>query len=209
LLVFNNADDLELLRHVWPANSQGSILLTTRDPSAVHSPAFTGFQVLPFDDTTGSEVLLNLLGLDPNSSGNQAKAKAVTEALGGLPLALNQISGFIVQRRLPLQDCLPLYQRNAVKIDARKTGLNSYEHTLSTVWEMSVAKLSGHSRTLLSLLPYFQPERRGNGILHLLFPLHETENLGDFSKALAYADSVICRYPQDSRVIISVLIRIP
>ena len=165
LLIFDNADDLEVLRHVWPANGQGSILLTTRDASATHSPASAGFHVQPFDDAAGSEVLLNLVGLDPNSTVNQEKAISITRTLGGLPLALNQISGFIVQRKLPLQDFLPLYERNSTKIDARKTGISDYEHTLSTVWEMSLSKLSGDSRTLLSMLPYFQPDALDKVIL--------------------------------------------
>jgi hypothetical protein len=137
---------------------RGSVLITTRDASAVHSPASAGFHVQPFDNNTGSEVLLNLVGLDPTSSTNQEKAKEITTTLGGLPLALNQIGGFIVQRKLPLQDFLPLYQRNSAKIDARKTDISGYDHTLSTVWEMSMSKLSGDSKILLSLLPYLQPD---------------------------------------------------
>ncbi|KAF1975755.1 hypothetical protein BU23DRAFT_438509, partial [Bimuria novae-zelandiae CBS 107.79] len=138
LLIFDNADNLEVLRHAWPTNGEGSILLTTRDPSAVHSPASHGFQVVPFDDTEGSEVLLHLVGLDSSASPNREKAIAITKALGGLPLALTQISGFIVQRKMPLEGFLPLYKRNASKIDARKTGISDYEHTLSTVWDMSL-----------------------------------------------------------------------
>jgi hypothetical protein len=158
LLVFDNADDLEILRHVWPANGQGSILLTTRDPSAAHSPASGGAQIQPFDSSTGSKFLLNIVGLDSSSSSNLEKAEAITETLGGLPLALNQIGGFITQRRLPLQEFLPLYERNSAKIEARKTGIGGYEHTLSTVWEMSMTKLSGDAQTLLAMLPYFQPD---------------------------------------------------
>ena len=86
------------------------------------------------------------------------KANAITQTLGGLPLALSQIGGFITQRRLPLQDFLPLYERNSAKIDSRKTGISGYEHTLSTVWEMSISKLSGDSYMLLNLLPFFQPD---------------------------------------------------
>jgi len=137
---------------------RGSVLITTRDASAVHSPASAGYHVQPFDNITGSEALLNIVGLDPTSSTNQENAKEITTTLGGLPLALNQIGGFIVQRKLPLQDFLPLYQRNSAKIDARKTDISSYEHTLSTVWEMSMSKLSGDSKILLSLLPYLQPD---------------------------------------------------
>jgi hypothetical protein len=158
LLVFDNADDLEVLRHVWPSMGRGSVLITTRDASSVHSPASAGFHVQPFDNTTGSEALLNIVGLDPTSSTNQENAKEITTILGGLPLALNQIGGFIVQRKLPLQDFLPLYQRNSARIDARKTDISGYEHTLSTVWEMSMSKLSGNSKILLSLLPYLQPD---------------------------------------------------
>ena len=158
LIIFDNADDLDVLRHVWPSNGNGSVLITTRDASAIYSPASGGFHVQPFDDASGSQVLLNIVGLDPNSSTNQENAISITKALGGLPLAINQISGFIVQRKLKLQDFLPLYERNSAKIDARKTGISGYEHTLSTVWEMSISKLTGNSRTLLSILPYFQPD---------------------------------------------------
>jgi len=158
LIVFDNADDLEVLCHVWPSMGRGSVLITTRDASAAHSPASAGFHVQPFDNAAGSEVLLNIVGLDPTSSANQEKAKEITNTLGGLPLALNQIGGFIVQRKLPLQDFLRLYQRNSSKIDAMKTGISGYDHTLSTVWEMSMNKPSGDSRILLSLLPYLQPD---------------------------------------------------
>ncbi|KAH0565279.1 hypothetical protein GP486_001329 [Trichoglossum hirsutum] len=84
-------NDLELLRHVWPANGQGPILLTTRDANAPYSLTSAGFHVCPFDGTTGSEVLLNLTGLDSKCPTNQVKAKAIMKTLGGLPLALTQI----------------------------------------------------------------------------------------------------------------------
>jgi len=158
LLIFDNADNLEVLRHSWPTNGGGSVLLTTRDSNAVHSPASKGFHVQPFDDKGGSEVLLNLVGLDPTSAPNRETAVAITKTLGGLPLALTQIGGFIVGRKLPLQNFLPLYECNASKIDARKAGISDYEHSLSTVWEMSMKKLEGDAHTLFNMLPYFQPD---------------------------------------------------
>ncbi|ELR03921.1 hypothetical protein GMDG_06452 [Pseudogymnoascus destructans 20631-21] len=127
--------------------------------------AETGFHVQPFDDITGSNVLLRLVGLDSNLSSNQEKAREITQALGGLPLALNQIGGFITQRKCPLQEFLALYERNAAKIDSRKTGFNEYEHTLSTVWEMSFSKLSGDSCTLLNVLAFLEPDAIDEAIL--------------------------------------------
>lgn len=119
----------------------------------------------PFDATDGSEVLLGLVGLDDSSQLNREKAMEITQTLGGLPLALTQIGGFIVQRKMALRDFLPLYERNASRIDARKTSVSDYEHTLSTVWEMSMNKLEGDAQTLFDLLPYFQPDGIDEAIL--------------------------------------------
>ncbi|KAF2177994.1 TPR-like protein [Zopfia rhizophila CBS 207.26] len=193
ILIFDNADNLEVLRHAWPTNGEGSVLLTTRDANAVHSPASKGFHVQPFDVADGSEVLLNLVGFDYTSTSNREKAVEITKALGGLPLALTQIGGFIAQRKLPLRDFLPLYERNASKIDARKTSISDYEHTLSTVWEMSMKRLEGDAHTLFNMLPYFQPDGidemilfQGSSSLHepAYAFLHDDMDLGDAEAVL-------------------------
>lgn len=60
---------------------------------------------------------------------------------------------------------MPLYEKNSARIDARKVGIGSYEHTLSTVWDMSLSKVTGESRELLSVLAYFQPDAISEEIL--------------------------------------------
>jgi hypothetical protein len=133
LLIFDNADDLEILRLAWPGHSNGCVLITTRDFNAAHGLAKSGFHLQPFDQETGSSLLLDLVGIDSSSLEYRSKAMNIVETLGGLPLALNQIAGFISERKLPLQDFLPLYERNAPKISARQTVISDYGHTLSTL----------------------------------------------------------------------------
>ncbi|KAF2034858.1 hypothetical protein EK21DRAFT_97087 [Setomelanomma holmii] len=158
IVVFDNADDLETLRHAWPTSGGGAVLLASRNANASYSPASKGYSVKSFDDSDGSESLLSLTGIDATSSVNRGRAKGISKTLGGLPLALTQIGGFIAQRKLPLQDFLPLYERNAFKIDARKTGMSDYEHTLSTAWDMSINQVSGDAQKLLDMIPYLQPD---------------------------------------------------
>ena len=98
----------------------------------------------------------------------------ISKAFGGLPLALNQIGGFISQRKLPLQDFLPLYERYASKIDARKAPGSDYEYTLSTVWDISLEKLTSASTHLLGLLSFFDPDEVSEDIL-----LHGSKGLDD------------------------------
>ena len=110
-------------------------MLTTRNSQVAFEKAADAFQVEPFNDTEGSDILLKLTHLDTQSITNQDLSKAIAHTLGGLPLALSQIGGFINQRKIPLKDFLPLYRRNASKIDTKKTGITDYEHSLSTVWD--------------------------------------------------------------------------
>ncbi|KAI1407008.1 hypothetical protein F5Y13DRAFT_207064 [Hypoxylon sp. FL1857] len=158
LIVFDNADDLQAIKVAWPVGSSGSILLTTRDFDIANNPAARCLQIEPFNDVEGSIMLLKQVGLDPSVPSNTEHATAITQALGGLPLALSQIGGFIAQRRLPLKDFLPLYERNATKIDARKTVKDDYEHTLSTVWDVSFQKLPDPAMKLLNMLVFFDPD---------------------------------------------------
>jgi hypothetical protein len=164
-LIFDNADDLNILRLAWPGGAVGSILLTSRDFTAEFGPAAAGIHVQPFDDAAGTAAFLWLVGQDPTSQSNLSLAKDISQRLGGLPLALKQISEFITQQKLSLRDFIPLYERNAIKIHAKKTGMTEYEHTLSTVWELALSQLSGPASSLLELLAFFDPDKIDEAIL--------------------------------------------
>jgi hypothetical protein len=121
--------------------------------------------VQPFDDDTGVSAFLRLVGREKYTGSDRAAAKKIMQALGGLPLAINQISGFIVQQRLALEDFLPLYERNSAKIDAKKFFRGDYEHTLGTVWELALSQLSGPSRTLQTILAFLDPDKVHESVL--------------------------------------------
>ncbi|KAL8993731.1 MAG: hypothetical protein Q9169_006128 [Polycauliona sp. 2 TL-2023] len=143
----------------------GSILITTRNPNLALNPAAGGIEIEPFSELDGAKFLLNLINVDAHSELNQAVAKDISHALGSLPLALNQIGGFMNQRKMPIKDFLPLYQRMAERIDSKKTGITNYEHSISTVWEMSLNKLSGHARLLQQILAFLDPDKIDQEIL--------------------------------------------
>ncbi|KAI9719975.1 MAG: hypothetical protein M1812_003100 [Candelaria pacifica] len=165
LLIFNNADNLEVLKQAWPGNSKGSVLITSRDSNAAFAPAAHGYHVQPFDDNIGSSALLSFTSQDQSSISNQNIAKEITNMLGGLPLALRQISGFIKQQKLTLEAFLSLYERNALKIHERRGGVTDYEHTISTVWELALAKLPQNAKTLQNLLAFLDPDHIEESIL--------------------------------------------
>ena len=149
----------------WPGAAAGSILVTSRGFTVGFGTSAKDCKVQPFDCETGVSAFLSLVGHDPKSELNCASAAKIVEVLGGLPLAINQISGFIAQQKLTLEDFLPLYARHSEKIHTRKLVLGNYEHTLSTVWELALGQLSGPSRTLQILLAFFDPDRVHESVL--------------------------------------------
>lgn len=175
--MFDNADDAATLRTAWPGTSHGSILITTRDFGVATSSAAQYIQVGVLDEEAGSQMLLRATGASiPPPPHDVDDAKAISRALGGLPLALTQIGGFISQRRMRLKDFLPLYERNRARIDAGKPAGTDHEHTLSTVWDISFAKLSEDSTSLLRILALLEPDGISEDIL-----LRGGEGLDGFS----------------------------
>ncbi|KAL9049311.1 MAG: hypothetical protein Q9162_007284 [Coniocarpon cinnabarinum] len=159
LLVLDNAAAANVLTHLLPETEHGSVLFTTRDFNLARDLASHSINVKPFDIDNAAIMLLRAVGLPSETeSANFQAAVNIAEALGGLPLAVAQMGGFIAQRKLPLSDFLPLYKRNAGKIDARKINTIDYEQTLSTVWQISFDKLEGDSKSLLKLLAFFDPD---------------------------------------------------
>lgn len=157
-MIFDNADDLGLLRHVWPANGTGSVLLTSRDLGAASTVAANGLNLQPFDESVGANTFLQLLGVTCPSDEEKLEACKITQVLGGLPLALDQMAGFIKHRRMRIHDFLPLYQRNAAKIHARRHEFSDYTHTLATVFTMGLSSLSGSAQHLQNLVAFLEPD---------------------------------------------------
>lgn len=151
----------------WPAgNANGSILITSRDSTVGFGVTATTLQLHPFDNKAGTDAILALTRPNSELESDRSSASKIVEILGGLPLAINQMAGFISQQRLGLDNFLSLYQRNSARINSRKLGGSDYNHTLSTVWEVSLGHLSGPSGVLQKLLAFFDPDGISESILH-------------------------------------------
>lgn len=82
LLVYDNVENPKVINNFWPYDGPGSILVTSRSPFswAVSWP------LIPFLPEEGKDFLLYLTG---RSAIRDDEANAVSEKLGGLPLALS------------------------------------------------------------------------------------------------------------------------
>jgi predicted ATPase len=152
------ASIIDILLQVWPASTKGSILITTRSPSVAAKRSNEIMHLEPFAAQLGPEALYALTGFEGVDDEDTATAEEICRLLGGLPLAIVQVSEFIRDRASSYKEFLALYQKSSAKILARGEVPLEYNHTLSTVWELSLHNLPQDASTLQKLIAFFDPD---------------------------------------------------
>ncbi|KAI0539986.1 hypothetical protein GGR58DRAFT_194652 [Xylaria digitata] len=158
LLIFDNVEDADLLECIWPASTNASIIITTRSPSVANGRTTDIIALKCFEGDTGSEVLCALAGRKAATEEDVAAAREITHLLGGLPLAMAQVSTFITDRNCLYEDFLTLFKKSAVKVLTRSKAPGEYDYNSLTAWNMSLEKLSGDARIFQNVLAFFNPD---------------------------------------------------
>jgi hypothetical protein len=154
LLIFDNAENPNLLLEYWPVqvSSNGAALVTTRNHALAFQPAETGIEILSFDSELGSKFVLHLLSMDIShdlSSGEIESARELSEKLSGHALAINNMAGLIHRRSWSIREFLSVYENNTEKL---------HDKTLATIWKLSFESLDAQSGGLLGVLSYVVPD---------------------------------------------------
>jgi len=160
LLIFDNADEPEILSEYWPLTGTGSVLVTSRDPltkSRLYSN--DGIDLDPIREEDAADLLASLTGHDKST--DRDDALQTVQRLGCLPLALHQVSGLILRKNLSFHEFLTLYQKPTFQQDVhkfRERGFrNNYERMLFDVWTYDNLKPEGIC--LLECCALLDPDR--------------------------------------------------
>ncbi|KAA8650150.1 uncharacterized protein ATNIH1004_002831 [Aspergillus tanneri] len=165
LLIFDNVEHHDLLEQIWPASNRGSIIITCRSHSVASKRTTEVMHLQCFSAQTGMDVFYSLTGRQPSSEADALAAEELFQLLGGLPLAMVQLSEFMTDGEFSYCELLNLFKKSAKRILARLGAPIQYEHTLGTVWDVSFERLSTESRTLLLILTFFDPDLIPESIL--------------------------------------------
>ncbi|KAI9664019.1 MAG: hypothetical protein M1821_007510 [Bathelium mastoideum] len=166
LLVFDNADDPDVLYDWFPSQGPGSVLVTSRYPYMKENAhrLSVGLDVSPLEPTLGGKMLCKLSGREDDLDASGISTRIV-ERLGGLPLAVAQMSGIIRRKHLSLNEFDEYYTENAKNLhDLHIRGsLGSYQQTVSTTW--AVEQLSPAAQAVLKVLSVLDPDQISEKIL--------------------------------------------
>jgi tetratricopeptide (TPR) repeat protein len=152
LLIFDNAEDPRDLHPSWPRGGGGHVLVTSRNPAWAGLAATVPVEAL--SRVEAIRFLRRRAHLDEQA------ADALAEALGDLPLALEQAAAYLEETGTPPDEYLMLLRKRAPELFALGRPPSS-EQTIATTWSVSL----DHVRTttpvaqgLLSLCAFLGPD---------------------------------------------------
>jgi tetratricopeptide (TPR) repeat protein len=142
LLVFDNAQHAQDLRPYLPSG-RGQVLITTRNPSWGTLATPVQVEVLGRPDAVA--FLGRLIIVEPE------EGTALAEALGDLPLALEQAAAYLEETATTAADYLELLRDRSPELFALGRPASS-EETIGTTWTVSIERLKTEAPTALDLL---------------------------------------------------------
>jgi len=151
LLVFDNAGEPASIRDYLPRSAGGHVIVTSRNPAwgTVARP----LDVQVFERPTSIEFLLKRTG-----QADQEAAGKLAEALGDLPLALEQAAAYIEATGESVPGYLRMFRERRAELLKRPSP--SSDSTVAATWEMSFQQVESRSppaAALLNLCAFLAP----------------------------------------------------
>ena len=152
LLAFDNAPGASEVRSYLPRGATGHVLVTSRNP--VWGGTATPLPVRQFERRESVEFLLRCTG-----QADETSAGALADALGDLPLALEQAGAYIEETGRSISGYLELFRDRRRELLARGMPSTEYPDTVATTWEISFQQVEGTpAADLLRLVAFLAPD---------------------------------------------------
>ncbi|RXK87889.1 toll/interleukin-1 receptor domain-containing protein [Chlorobaculum sp. 24CR] len=153
LLIFDNARDADSIKPYLPRSASGHVLITSRNPDwrSVVNP-------LPVEVWERNESVAFLLKRTERT--DEAGANALAEALGDLPLALEQAAAYCDNKKKSFADYLTLFNTRRKELWNREKAPDGYKETVATTWSLAFEEIRKvpMAEELLSLCSIVAPD---------------------------------------------------
>jgi tetratricopeptide (TPR) repeat protein len=169
--VYDNAEDWDTIKNYWPRSEQGSIIITSQRLDLAQVSAHSAIALQPLAPADGGLLLLKHLRRteSPISMEDQIESLKISETLGGLPVAIAHMAGYIDKSNSTLQEFSAMYKRrdqtHRIWSQNCRAWTYQYDRTLDTVWDIALAELNESARAMINLLAMLDPDRIPEKIL--------------------------------------------
>src|SRR2546423_1105749 len=160
LLIFDNVEDLTVIKSVLPSAYRGHILVTTRIQAT--GEVARGVEIEKMEPEEGALFLLRRASilapdalLTTASEADRTKAHKISQVMGGLPLALDQAGAYVEETGCSLSDYLDFFEQRRENL-LRRRGPPSSDHpeSVATTWSLSFEKVERANPAASELLRF-------------------------------------------------------
>ncbi|KAL9015104.1 MAG: hypothetical protein Q9173_000285 [Seirophora scorigena] len=171
LLIFDNVEEIKDLEMYLPTETEarGSVIVTTQRPRSQRiTKDFYNIELLSSNGETWVQSLFKYLEREPTDEAESNLARETSAIVGGLPLAIATIGGYIKESESSVEEFLQIMKRSSnAWEDTQHTKLKHYERTLGTVFNTALSELKNYpaARKLINILAFLNPDNIPKGIL--------------------------------------------
>lgn len=182
LLIFDNASTPASLQDFIPRPCKGSVLVTSRNPNWGGLARSTALHGLTRDSS------IHFLRKRTGRLETDTAARKLAQALGDLPLALEQAAALIQRARISFTEYLRLFEAHWGELLAQKRPGGDYPDSVAMAWELSFRRVEAENPSaikLMNLLAFLSPDGIPRSML-----IHGIQHLpNDLSMTVADAQS--------------------
>jgi len=146
LLIFDNASSPTAIRDFIPTPCRGAVLITSRNPnwgSLARSAAVHGL---------ARDQSVHFLRRRTGRMEGEPAARKLAQALGDLPLALEQAGALISEARISFAEYLRRYEAYWAELLAAKRPGGDYPDAIAMAWELSFREIESANPSAIRLL---------------------------------------------------------
>lgn len=188
LLIFDNVTAPEDIEAYLPREGAGHVVITSRNPNWGGSAGALPIQVFKRGESVDFII-------KRTKQESREDADELADALGDLPLALEQAAAYMEERAVSLTDYLRLFRERRAEVLERGKP-TAYPETIATTWEISLQAIEAEfpeSVDLLKLFSFLAPDDIPKSLLiegaqdlpePLKFILQDSIKLNDADAAL-------------------------
>lgn len=163
-------EDWDNIKPYWPSGNSGTILITSQRSDLVQISGGCEIQLSPLPPQEGGALLMKHLRKGPSNSVHDFKlAVSIAGTVGGLPVAISHIAGYIEKSQSTLDEFEETYATRAeshrIWSQDCQSWTHQYHQTLETTWDIALHELPAKPRALLNILAMLDAESISEDLL--------------------------------------------
>ena len=179
LLLFDGADEVDIIAGLLPPGNQGNVLYTSRNPVLKNLPKSQICEIDVMDENEAVILLLKAARLEDSFKTYADPAKFIAEELGFLALAVDQAGAYIANGECSIHDFLTIFRSHRQELMQNDVyrGASLYDRSVYASWDLSynamIKSTNIDALWILKIFAFFHNENIAIDIFKLA-----AENLG-------------------------------